>query len=198
MLGLRCHETHEAPKMMKKVLHKLVVQVWSSQVLWIDVEIFRNVLESLTIVFRPRSIWASIEIARRILTEFLLVTTIQGGQTNLWLPILFSFLCWEILCPGKLWKWTDLEQDSTLFQVFWLCSHCCWLSFCLKFRKNRKAIAQQVMKHLMSNFVYQNKLFSVLRFFRPEVEWYALHLRLFFSKSPTYLSYWSQGGCCCW
>ena len=103
---------------MKKVLQKLFIQVWSSQVLWIDVEIFRNVLENLKIGFRPRSIWASIQLARRILTEFLLVTTIQGGKTNLWLPIIFSSLCWEILCPGKLWKWTDLEQGSTLFQVF--------------------------------------------------------------------------------
>ena len=112
------------------------------------------------------------------------MTTIQGGQTNLWLPIIFSSLYWEILCPGKLWKWTYLEQGSTLFQVFWLCIHCCWLPFRLKFRKNRKAISQQVMKHLMSIFVYQNKQFSVLRLFRPEVEWCVLHLRIFLANRP--------------
>ena len=133
-LLLRCHKTHEAPKMTRKVMQNLVVQVWSS-VLWVDVEIFRIVLGCLTTVFRSKSTCPSKEFARRRSTELLLVTKIRVDQTASWLPIIFSSLCWENFCPGKLWRWNDLKQGSTLFQGFWLCSRCCWLSFDWRFSK---------------------------------------------------------------
>ena len=159
-LWFRRHKKHEAPKMTQKVLQKLVIQVWSFPVPWVHVEIFRIVLWCLRIAFRPRSICPSKEFAR-IRTELLLVTTIRVGQTTLWLPIIFSSLCWEFLFPGKLWRWNDLEQGSTLCQGF----RRRWLSFHLKFRENWKAIAQQVMKRLMSIFYIKTSCFQCCDYF---------------------------------